>query len=315
MQPNGQRGLARQLPLQTLAILVAIAEHGTLARAAEIVNLVPSAVSRRLQELEAALGVTLLHRSPQSVRFTEAGTLLLARARRILKEVNEIHTDLIGLDHGTRGRVRLAASTFALFESLPDDLAHFRLDFPEIDIEFQSLSSKRVMAGLYAKHIDIGIFAAARVPPGIEGALYRQDRLTVLVPQHHVLATRAGLTLAELAGHPIIGPPAGTETEKVLRDHAKRAGLTLKAPMQVASLDGMVLMVQAGLGVCLVPSRVWTRLGPFAKVVQLPLAEPWSLRQMFIGMLANTPDRSPSQRLYRHLLNGKLGTPAFKDAG
>src|SRR5690554_4769717 len=117
-----RHGLQRQLQLQTLRILVAIADHGTFTRAADDVNLVPSAVSRRVQELEQLVGQTLLFRSPHSVRFTEAGTLLLNRARRILREIDALEADLAGLEEGSRGRVRVAASTFALFESLPEVL-------------------------------------------------------------------------------------------------------------------------------------------------------------------------------------------------
>ncbi len=296
-----RHGLQRQLQLQTLRILVAIADHGTFARAAEDVNLVPSAVSRRVQELEQLVGQPLLHRSPHAVRFTEAGSLLLNRARRILHEIDGLEADLAGLEEGARGRVRMAASTFALFESLPEVLARFRRQFPGIDVEFQSLSSKRVIAGLYGKTLDLGIFAASRLPPGIDGILYRQDHLAVLVPQTHELAQRAGLTLADVANQALIGPPPGTEIEKVLRDQARRAGLRLNPSMQVASLDAMVLMVQAGLGLCIVPSRVWSRLGPFPRVTRIPLAEPWSLRQLFLGTLPNTPANSPTWRLYHQL--------------
>ncbi|MGE4334749.1 MAG: LysR family transcriptional regulator [Pigmentiphaga sp.] len=297
--------LSRQLPLPSLRILVAIAEHGNFTRAATEVHLVPSAVSRRVQDLEAMVGLPLLHRTPHAVRFTEAGHLLLARARRILREVEGIEDDLASLSQGLRGRVRLATSLLTLFETLPMTLARFRRENPGVEVEFQSLSSKRIIGGLYDKSIDLGIFAAAGLPPEIEGALYREDHLTVLVPENHEFAGRSGLTLAEIADQNLICPPYGTEVERVLRTHAKRGGFKLQALLQVASLETMILMVQAELGLSILPSRVWARLAHFSNLVQVPLAEPWSLRQMYIGMLASGSDHSPTQRLYQELSKGE----------
>ena len=120
--------------MQTLRILVAIDEQGNFTRAADQVNVVVSAVSRRIQELEELLGVALLHRTPHQIAFTDAGKVVLERARRILQEVDGIATDLVSLEGGVRGRVSLAASLFSLFEALPFDLANFRQAFPGIDV-------------------------------------------------------------------------------------------------------------------------------------------------------------------------------------
>lgn len=302
----------RHIQLRTLRIIVAIAQHGSFVRAAEALHLVPSAISRRIKELEALLGVQLLRRTPHSINFTEAGEALLARARRILAEVDGVAEDLVALEGGLRGRVRLAASVFSLFESLPADLATFQRHYPLIDIAFQTLSSKQVIAALYQKQIDIGIFAATRSPEGLDTLLYHEDRLTVLMAQDHPLVAHDAVTLAELAPFPIIGAPAGTETERLLTTQAKRQGLVLDISMTVGSLDAMVLLTQAGLGSCIVPSRVWERLGPFPEIRQVALNEKWARRQLRVGVPETLSAGSGVYRLYRYLARHTLPKEELK---
>ncbi|QHE78873.1 MULTISPECIES: LysR family transcriptional regulator [unclassified Hydrogenophaga] len=87
---------------QNLRVLLAIEEHGSLSRAARQVNLVPSAVSRRVTELEQSLGTQLLRRSAHSAEFTAAGRTVLSRARAILGEMDALAVDLAALSAGTR---------------------------------------------------------------------------------------------------------------------------------------------------------------------------------------------------------------------
>src|SRR5690606_10905767 len=132
---------------------------------------------------------------------------------------------------------------------------------------------------------------------------YYEDKLTVLAPAKHPLAGCASLTLAQISPYDLVGPPAGTETERLLTEQFRQQGMPLKMPMRVASLDAMVLMTQAGLGLCIVPEGVWERLGPFPEIVRIPISEsePWAFQRLYVGIVSDTPAGSPVHRLYRHL--------------
>jgi len=298
--------LYRHLNPHTLRVLMAIAEKRSFAKAAEVVNLVPSAVTRRIQELEDALGVKVIERTSQSIEFTEAGIELLERARRILREIESIALEIPSFANGMRGRVRLGASVYSLFESLPEDLVRFSREFPSISVDLQTLSTRQVLASLHRKRIDLGIFAARETSPDIEARVYHEDALTLLVPSSHTLAERSSVKFTDFAQFDLIGPQPGTETEQLLSEQAKLHGCRLRTPTRVSSLDAIVRMAQAGFGIAVVPSGAWSRLGPFPDLRQVAIDEPWSSRQLQVGMLASTSPASPVRKLFLHLAGAKL---------
>lgn len=286
---------------QTLQILLAVEEQGSLTRAAEQVRLVPSAVSRRIAELESTIGTQLLRRTPQGVDFTAAGRSVLARGRTILGEIDALAEELSVFAGGTRGTVRFGGSVFALTDHLPGDLAAFRREFPEVTLEFRSRASRDVISALLKDEIDVGVFASPEVPAGLTAKVYEEDSLALLVPEAHTLAERKHVGLADIAEFEIISTPRGTETQRLTADQARRRGLRLRSSIEVSSLDAMVLMTQAGLGVAILPSRAWEALGPFRGLKMVPIKEHWAHRQILVAMPASTSMATPAGRLFARL--------------
>lgn len=291
-----------QVTPQTLQILLAVEQQGNLARAAQQVNLVPSAVSRRIADLESIIGTRLLRRTPQGVEFTAAGSSVLVRARTILKEIDGLADELSAFAEGTRGTVRLACSVFALLNRLPVDIATFRREYPQVILEFRSRSSLDVVNDLLKGDIDVGVIAAHEVPPGLSAKVYDEDALCLLAPDGHPLARcDRVITLADIAAFEIVSMPKGTETFRLLQDQARRRGLQLRSSVEVASLDAMVLMTQAGLGIAIVPSRAWEALGPFKGLRRIQIHEHWAHRQVLVAMNCSTATASPAGRLFSRL--------------
>lgn len=286
---------------QTLQILLAIEEHRSFVRAAQQVNLVPSAVSRRVLELERKLGTQMLRRTAHAVEFTAAGRSVLARARTILAEMDALADELAAFAEGTRGAVRFAGSVFALMHRLPEDLARFRREFPQVALEFQSRSSTQVVDMLLREEIDVGVFAATEVPAGLAAKVYDEDTLVLLVPQHHPLAEKDGVGIADIAAFELVSAPAGTETRHLVADQARRRGLRLRSSVEVASLDAMVLMTQAGLGIAIVPGHAWQALGPFRGLRRIAIVEHWAHRQLLVGMSSTASLATPAGRLFQRL--------------
>jgi DNA-binding transcriptional LysR family regulator len=113
---------------------VAVAETGSIARAAERCHTVASAVSKRLSDLEDSFGTALLVRGTKGVELTPAGHAFLARARSILHQADQIDEELRRHASGARGHVRVFANISAIVEFLPAALASFLAKYPDISV-------------------------------------------------------------------------------------------------------------------------------------------------------------------------------------
>lgn len=304
MQPRPLAQIALHLDPQTLRVLVAIDDYRSFAGAAAAVNLVPSAVSRRVQDLETSLGFELVKRSPRSVEFTVAGKLLLARARRILDEMHAAVSELELVGKGVRGVVKVAASMFALHANLPSDLASFKARYPGIEFDFETLPSREVAEALRRGEVDIGIIAASASTPlhGLRSKVYINDHVVLMVPSAHRLARLKQVSFQDFATEDLLQLPGGTDIQQLLDEQAKRCGMTLRRTYRVGSLDAAVSMTRAGLGLAIIPLSSWGSIGPFHGLCVVPINESWSTSQLLLAASDSLPSTSVGYRLFSELI-------------
>ncbi|MGQ2974047.1 MAG: LysR family transcriptional regulator, partial [Brevundimonas mediterranea] len=124
-----------------LRLFAAVVEHGSITAGARHIHLSLAAASTRLQQLEHALGATLLRRSKQGVRTTDAGRTLLLHAARLQRGMEALHADMAAHAHGVRSTVRVICNTAAMTEHLPGLLGRFLVEHPDIDVDLRELSS------------------------------------------------------------------------------------------------------------------------------------------------------------------------------
>ena len=154
---SGASRLARRLDLTSLALFVAVAEEGGIARAAEREAIAASAVSKRVSELEFAVGTALLERQGRGVRLTPAGHSLLQHARGVLLGVERLHSDLREYAQGVRGSVRVHASMSAIVQFLPEDLGRFVRTHEQVRIDLEEHLSSEVERAVTEGAADFGI--------------------------------------------------------------------------------------------------------------------------------------------------------------
>jgi molybdenum-dependent DNA-binding transcriptional regulator ModE len=135
MKP-ADHNLTRRLDLTSLQLFVAVCELGSIGKAAQREFIAPSALSKRLSDLEATLGSPLVHRHSRGVHLTPAGQSLLHHARSVLFSLERMHTELGEYADGARGQVRVHASISATVQFLPEDLGAFICKHPDIKIDF-----------------------------------------------------------------------------------------------------------------------------------------------------------------------------------
>ena len=192
--------------LTDLRLFVAIAEAGNLTRGAARAFLAPSSASHRLQRLEAALGAQLFQRQARGVALTRAGEALLRNARQVLAALEQMHANLSPFASGVRGHVSLWANTHATHTFLPDDLASFLRQHPQVSVTLEERTSSDIALAVAHGEIELGVLADSSAIDGSSVQLqpYRRDRLVLITPQDHALAGRGPLRFAQVLEHAFV---------------------------------------------------------------------------------------------------------------
>lgn len=242
----------RELNLDRLRTLLAVADLGSFAAAAKALHLAPPTVTLHVAQLEARLGARLLHRAPAGVTATSAGSLLIEKARRLLAEADDLLQTVQSQIAARGGRVRLGASTGALAHLLPRALEALAAGHPEIDVQVAVMTSEEALARLAAGRLDIGIVALPQ--PALRGLRvqpWRRDPVLAFVPA--AWAPPRQVTPAWLAARPLIANDRGTRLSRQTAEWFAQAGERPQARIELNYNDAMKSLVAAGYGAALLP--------------------------------------------------------------
>ena len=266
----------------SLRLFVHVAETGTIAAGAERCHIVTSAASKRIAELENALGTRLLRRTNRGVEPTAAGAALVNMARRVLDELQGIHRQIEGFSKGIRGHVRMFASISAISQLLPGELASFLLAHPDIHIHFEERDSGSILKAVAENLADVGVSVVTEHAYELQALPYHSYQLAVLVPRRHPLAKRRRVGFAATLAYPHIGLKAGSATNAYMVRKAAELNRSVDYRMYVESYDAMAFMVEAGLGIGIVPAGVVRRGGSGFDVTAVRLEDAWASRELRI---------------------------------
>jgi DNA-binding transcriptional LysR family regulator len=270
--------------LVTLNLVLAVAECKSITAGALREHLALAAASRRLSDIETRLGVKLFERRARGVELTDAGHALVRHVRSLHAALHALESEVVEFARGIKGHLRVAANASAIAECLPADLAAFSVANPGIRISLEDLSSAEVQAAVAEGRADVGVF----VPPMRDDRLttypYRDAALRAIVPAKHLLASQSEVDFDALLDHDIVGLPIGTSVHQLMLEHAQKRNRVLQARWQVRGFDAIAQLVEAGLGVALLPAAVAERLTRSFNVNVLMLNEPWALRQYLVAV-------------------------------
>lgn len=269
--------------LYSLKLFTKVAGLGSIARAADAENIAASAISKRISDLEHHAGCPLLQRQPRGVTLTPAGEKFLRLAVAIISGVDELDEAMACFSQTWRGQVRVAANTSAITQFLPEDLAHFVEKFPDIKIELKELTSDQVVTAVRDGTADIGIYSGHYPVDNLEVRDYRTDTLVAFAPVSHPLGSATSARLEALAQYDMVGLQAGSSLQAFLDAEAVRQGLSLANRVEVMSFDGVRRMVEAGLGVGILPLGAVEPFTDSGDLALIPLDEPWANRTLKIA--------------------------------
>ncbi len=279
----------REISLDRLRTLVAIAERGSFAEAARALHLAAPTVSLHIAELEARIGAPLLSRKRAQVRPTAIGEALVARARRLLADAEQALDDIQRQVEGLEGRVRLGASTGAIAHLLPQALEALRRDHPAIDVQVAVLTSQETLSRLGDGTLDIGLVALPQPPvAGLVIKPWRRNPVMAFVPAHWQCPAR--ITPEWLAAQPLILNDATTRLSRLTSEWFATRGHRPVPRIELNYNDAIKSLVAAGYGAALLPNEATTPV-PDNRVVMRPL-RPALWRRLGIAHRAGHVERA-----------------------
>jgi DNA-binding transcriptional LysR family regulator len=185
--------------LRHLRYFVAVAEELNFSRAAERLHMAQPPLSAAIRQLERELGTQLLLRTTREVRLTDAGSSFLAGAHRTLAELERAERDARRAAAGEVGRLHLGFSWSARFETLPALGQAFRAARPDVELLTEEMWNGRMLTALASGRIDAAVALCPEIAAEFSYEVIRTEQVLALVADHHPLADRDEIELAELA--------------------------------------------------------------------------------------------------------------------
>jgi DNA-binding transcriptional LysR family regulator len=242
--------------IKKLRILRALGEHGTVTAAAEALLMTPSAVSQQLSNLARQLGVPLLESHGRRVRLTDAAHLVLRHAEAVFAQLERAEAELAQYVRGETGLVRVGAFSTAVPALVVPALRRLREGHPGLDVRIREAEAAEAYELLASGRVDLALSLAAHAPtardPRFALVPLLADPLDVALPAGHRLARSPELRLADLSGEPWIFGGSGPWSE-ITRTACEAAGFVPEQAHSAAGWAAILAMVEAGMGVALVP--------------------------------------------------------------
>ena len=227
--------------------------------------------------MEASFGIELLERGRRGVTPTPAGKALARHARLLLQQAEHLQQDLAEYANGIKGQVRLLCNTTALSEYLPELLADFLREHPNLDIDLQELPSLRITQALRQGTADLGIISDAVDTHGLQTLPFRDDPLVLIMPLDHPLAA-SPVSFIDSLQYDYVGLTAHSALSVYLEEQALHAGFRLQTRIRAEGFDGVIRMVARGAGLGIVPQAALERWPSERNFKAQPLEEDWACR-------------------------------------
>jgi DNA-binding transcriptional LysR family regulator len=232
----------------------------------------------RIKNLERALGAQILNRTKRGVTLTDAGRILATHAREVLRHIDQLHGDLQELSQDMSGHVRLLSNPTSL-EFLPAAIGEFLTAHPAITIDLREGSaSEDIARAVHEGATDVGIVLSRTPTDGLEAIPYCNDRMVVATARNHPLAAKEAVYLADALDFDFVTLDARTYNHAFVLQWASGLGRTANVRAQVGDFDVMCRLIEANVGVGLLPGTVARRHAAAVAIDVVELRDEWAPR-------------------------------------
>ena len=292
----------RPIDPQSARLFLAIVDEGSIAGAAAREHIVPSAVSRRLAELEARFGVALVERHRRGIRLTPAGESLAHHARMIQQAVQRMQDEMTEYVTGIRGHVRVRASASALAMQLPSHLQAFMRSHERVRLDLEELATPHVFREVAEGRADIGVAPDLVRNEDVTRLPYTGYQLGAVVPRGHPLAGLARVRFSQLLAYDLVELARGSGLANLIDSAAAQSSQIKRTRIRLSGFDGVCRMVANGMGVGILPTFLAAEQARFYRLRFIPIDEPWS--RPAVCLIVRRLDTLPSaaRALVDHLM-------------
>ncbi|MFF4231289.1 LysR family transcriptional regulator [Streptomyces sp. NPDC001820] len=302
LSPSSYEEYARDTALllaPRLAYFAGVARQEHVTRAAQVMGVPQSTLSRAIVRLEEDLGVTLFARKGRTVSLTPAGRTFLTSVERALAEVERAAESVQADADPEAGKVAFGFLHTMGSETVPGLIRAFRADHPRIRFTLVQNYGEAMIERLRAGDLDLCLTSPVPDAPDLVARRLDEQRLRLVVPDDHRLAGRKRIRLAEAADETFVTLEPGYGLRRITDDLCAEAGFTPRVAFEGEEAETLRGLVAAGLGVALLPPPAVARPG----VVELTVTAPRAVREIGVAWLDGHPDTAPVAEFKRFLLS------------
>jgi len=242
------------MEIRQLEAFVAIAETGSFTAAGERVNLTQSTVSQQIKALEEGLGEALFIRGGRGVRLTDAGELLLPKARLILDAIDEIGAVFHVTGRSARGRLRVGAASMATAYLFAPLYERFIATHPNIQLLVRSTTTtEETLRQVLSGEIDVGFIAVPVTNATLVVEAVATDEVVLVVGPDHPWANRASIQAIELEGQPMVAFERGMSHRRTMDALFAEIGVAPQIVSESNDPQMVKSLIEIGLGIALIP--------------------------------------------------------------
>ncbi len=278
-----------KLEIRHLRLLAAIAQTGSVTEAGKRLHLTQSALSHQLRDAEEKLGTALFLRLGKRMVLTPAGEKLLTSAVKVLEELKTAEAQIVGLNGGTRGIIRISTECYTSYHWLPPVLKKFHARFPKVEVSIDSEYTHRPIEALLDGKLDVAILNCTPPPRNSSLRLMPmfEDELVLVLAPKHPLAAKSQVSPKELAKETVLIYPPREESTFLLA--LRKSGVEPERIMEIQLTEGIIELAAAGTGVGFLARWAVTPYAETGKVILRPLTSRGFRRVWHAATLRNQP--------------------------
>ncbi len=223
--------------LRFLRYVDEVARAGSIRQAAERLHVAPSAVIRRIQDIEEELGTTIFERLPRGMRLTAAGELFISYIRSRNAELDGVRSQIEEMKGLRRGTVRLVISQALAPAYMPQVVASFRASHPLVAFEVMVGDHLQALSSLRAFDVDLGLVFNLAPEADVETMAQFDQKLVAMMHRDHPLATRSAVRLRDCAEYPLVLPDRDIGGRQLLERYLMRSSIQLRPMIESNSFE------------------------------------------------------------------------------